>query len=374
MRAFNLQNQKGHPYITAQDATINFTGNVKKNNAALTTSNELNAAVDRLEAEIAGMASVSFRSVNTLPQTGESNVIYLVPKDSTTPTDVKNEYIWVDNKWELIGNTEIDLSTKQDKLYLYTEDTTTHLVEFPLAKVRASTFECGPISLTSADQSPYGNFVCGINEMSPTHYTCGPVHITENGFIADTIKIDEYGLRVNYNNPDSDSIILNSNDNSISCASLECNSLECFTSFVCGPLSIMGTEFTCGPVHIDSAFVCGPVEMYSNGMRIYPITIVNNTNTFIRHQQICEVNVQGSSTFNLAQLQLDSYCTAEIWLTYGSSATAAVQFPSNWHWMDTTSPSTPPTFQQGWKYFIVIRNDSSRILARVADSYDYTND
>lgn len=49
MRAFNLQNQKGQPYITAQDSVINFTGEVKKNNAALTTSTELNAAVDRLE-------------------------------------------------------------------------------------------------------------------------------------------------------------------------------------------------------------------------------------------------------------------------------------------------------------------------------------
>lgn len=353
MRAFNLQNQKGQPYITAQDSVINFTGNVKKNNAALTTSTELNAAVDRLEQEIAGMASVSFRSVSELPTTGEPNVIYLVPKDSTTPTDVKVEYIWVDNHWETIGTTDIDLSTKQDKLYLYTEDTTTRLVKFPLAKVRASTFECGPISLTSANKSPGGNFVCGINAMSPTHYKCGPV------------LIDEYCLRVNYNNSDCDSIILNSEDNSISCASL-----TCFTSFTCGPVSInAGTGFKCGPVLIETSFTCGPVKLDSDGMCISPITISSGYSTNIMHQQICEISIQGSTTCNLSNISVYAYCTGEIWLTYGSTATAAVQFPTNWHWMNTASPSTPPTFQKGWKYFIVVRNDNSRILARVADCY-----
>lgn len=329
------------------------------------------------------MASVSFRSVSELPTTGEPNVIYLVPKDSTTPTDVKVEYIWVDNHWESIGTTDIDLSTKQDKLYLYTEDTTTHLVEFPLAKVRASTFECGPISLTSANQSNDGNFVCGINAMSPTHYKCGPVSITENGFIADTIKIDENGLRVNYNNPDGEAIILDSNYNSISCVLLSCAFLECFTSFTCGPvsidgsgftsgpvnidntgfscgpvlietysstftcgpLSIEGTRFTCGPVNINTGFSCGPVNLTRDGMCISPITIFSGDRTNIMHQQICEVSVQGSTTFNLSYISVHEYCTAEIWLTYGSTATGAVQFPTNWHWLNTASPSTPPTFQ-----------------------------
>lgn len=56
------------------------------------------------------MTGVSFRKVQTLPQTGESNVIYLVPKSTSETDNVFDEYIWIDNDWELIGDTEIDLS------------------------------------------------------------------------------------------------------------------------------------------------------------------------------------------------------------------------------------------------------------------------
>lgn len=59
---------------------------------------------------INSMTGVSFRKVQTLPQTGESNVIYLVPKSTSETDNVFDEYIWIDNDWELIGDTEIDLS------------------------------------------------------------------------------------------------------------------------------------------------------------------------------------------------------------------------------------------------------------------------
>lgn len=61
------------------------------------------------------MTGVSFRKVQTLPQTGESNVIYLVPKSTSETDNVFDEYIWIDNDWELIGTTEIDLSNYYTK-------------------------------------------------------------------------------------------------------------------------------------------------------------------------------------------------------------------------------------------------------------------
>ena len=47
--------------------------------------------------------------VDTLPATGEDNIIYLVPKQGAAP-DTHDEYIWAANAWELIGNTQVDLS------------------------------------------------------------------------------------------------------------------------------------------------------------------------------------------------------------------------------------------------------------------------
>lgn len=60
---------------------------------------------------IASIPQFSVVVVQTLPVTGERMVLYLVPKEGTSP-DVYNEYIWVetDEDYELIGNTAIDLS------------------------------------------------------------------------------------------------------------------------------------------------------------------------------------------------------------------------------------------------------------------------
>lgn len=57
-----------------------------------------------------GGGGVSIEVVQELPQTGESNVIYLVPKQTAGTNNAFDEYIYTNNAWELIGTTEIDLS------------------------------------------------------------------------------------------------------------------------------------------------------------------------------------------------------------------------------------------------------------------------
>lgn len=66
---------------------------------------------------IGQIEGVSIQAVNELPQTGEPNIIYLVPKQGETG-DVKDEYIWVNNAWEKIGSTDIDLSNYATKTYV----------------------------------------------------------------------------------------------------------------------------------------------------------------------------------------------------------------------------------------------------------------
>lgn len=73
---------------------------------------------------------LEFKIVDELPLIGETNIIYLVPtndvKQYTIENDtlfydtkrlrnieennVREEYIWIDNKWELLGTTKIDLA------------------------------------------------------------------------------------------------------------------------------------------------------------------------------------------------------------------------------------------------------------------------
>lgn len=47
--------------------------------------------------------------VDELPENPDEKGIYLVPKDGENP-DVYDEYVYVNNQWEKIGDTEIDLS------------------------------------------------------------------------------------------------------------------------------------------------------------------------------------------------------------------------------------------------------------------------
>lgn len=58
---------------------------------------------------IGGITGVEFKVVDKLPTTGEAGVIYLVAHAHGTG-DIYDEYIWVTDKFEKIGNTDIDLS------------------------------------------------------------------------------------------------------------------------------------------------------------------------------------------------------------------------------------------------------------------------
>lgn len=67
---------------------------------------------------IAGITGVSFSVVQALPATGEAGVIYLVSHNGSS-SDVYDEYIYVNNGFEKIGTTDVDLSG-----YVQTSDLT----------------------------------------------------------------------------------------------------------------------------------------------------------------------------------------------------------------------------------------------------------
>lgn len=60
---------------------------------------------------IAGVTQISYEVVASLPATGESGVIYLVPNGGSG-SNVKDEYIWIasTSSFEKIGSTDVDLS------------------------------------------------------------------------------------------------------------------------------------------------------------------------------------------------------------------------------------------------------------------------
>lgn len=65
---------------------------------------------EEIDEMISQLKQFESKKVDELPITGQiPNCIYFVPKGSGS-LDGCYEYMWIDNKWEFIGSTDVDLS------------------------------------------------------------------------------------------------------------------------------------------------------------------------------------------------------------------------------------------------------------------------
>lgn len=56
-----------------------------------------------------GKGALKVEVVQELPEVGEANILYLVPRQTSETNNVFDEYIWINNDYELIGTTEIEV-------------------------------------------------------------------------------------------------------------------------------------------------------------------------------------------------------------------------------------------------------------------------
>lgn len=84
------------------------------NSTKVATTAFVGTAIANALAEITG---IKFEIVQTLPTTGENGTIYLVSHGGTG-TNIYDEYVYVNNAWEKIGTTDIDLSNYVQKTEL----------------------------------------------------------------------------------------------------------------------------------------------------------------------------------------------------------------------------------------------------------------
>lgn len=73
----------------------------------------LDSKIDSLEIRLD--QRLRFAVVDTRPESGDSTIIYLVPSEKSKDQNIRDEYIWVNGKWELIGSTAVDLTEYQKK-------------------------------------------------------------------------------------------------------------------------------------------------------------------------------------------------------------------------------------------------------------------
>lgn len=89
------------------------------------------AVYDFVTAAIAGVSTFHAEIVNSLPSTGASNILYLVPKTSSESGNVYDEYLYIGGAWELIGSTGMDLSgyVKSSEMHALTNSEITAIID-----------------------------------------------------------------------------------------------------------------------------------------------------------------------------------------------------------------------------------------------------
>lgn len=96
----------------------------------------------KINSLIAGVTGFSVLVVNTLPESDiDTHTIYFVPKETSSEGDIYDEYLYVQNAWEHIGSTDVDLS----QYYTKTESNSRDLAD-------------NTVAFTSNDSGPDGDF------------------------------------------------------------------------------------------------------------------------------------------------------------------------------------------------------------------------
>ena len=107
----NSELENGAGYITgisSSDVTtaLGYTPYNASNPSGYQTASQVNTLIGNAIADIQG---ISYQVVTSLPSTGEAGVIYLISNSGSNPNSY-DEYIYVNNKFEKIGTTDVDLS------------------------------------------------------------------------------------------------------------------------------------------------------------------------------------------------------------------------------------------------------------------------
>lgn len=93
--------------IDTMAVTIDSTITADSTNANAAGSKAVYDFVTKAIADISGFHA---EIVSELPETGKTNILYLVAKTEAASGDGYDEYLYINGAWERVGSTDIDLS------------------------------------------------------------------------------------------------------------------------------------------------------------------------------------------------------------------------------------------------------------------------
>lgn len=96
--------------VPANSGTAEIPSDFTEPITVLTPTEDYNPATKKyVDDAISGITEMDYQVVTALPTTGTKGVIYLV-SNVTGTNDNYDEYLWIENSFEKIGNTTVDLS------------------------------------------------------------------------------------------------------------------------------------------------------------------------------------------------------------------------------------------------------------------------
>ena len=93
--------------IDASAVTIDSTITADSTNANAAGTKAVYDFVTKAIADVSGFHA---EIVSELPETGKTNILYLVAKTEAASGDGYDEYLYINGAWERVGSTNIDLS------------------------------------------------------------------------------------------------------------------------------------------------------------------------------------------------------------------------------------------------------------------------
>ena len=107
-RCYNANSWSAWKQVVSSGMNISMLNNDKGYQTEQQVEDKIN---EMLSDEIGQITTFSFQIVDSLPSTGTLNHIYLVPVSGAKEAEnYYEEYCYINNKWELIGTTQVDLT------------------------------------------------------------------------------------------------------------------------------------------------------------------------------------------------------------------------------------------------------------------------
>lgn len=145
--------------IRLNGGTYNFKDAWARDN--LQTATQVNSAITSALGDI---TEFTISVVSTLPTTGEQGTFYFVP-NAGSGNNIYDEYVYVNNAWEKIGSTEIDLSNYLQKSEIAAWAKASTKPSYTASEVGAISSDAPAAAITTTDISNWNYAYNGYNTL-----------------------------------------------------------------------------------------------------------------------------------------------------------------------------------------------------------------